>query len=91
MTAPARREPAPARSARRAGAGIGGHLLLILLLVGFALLAGLPNTLGEVRLAGVSILWWYGGVIAPALAWLIVLAFLRRAAGADPSPPHPHS
>ena len=56
--------------------------LLLLLLVAFPVIAVLPNQVGAVRLAGLSLLWWYGGVIAPLLAWLIAVAWLP-----DPPPP----
>jgi hypothetical protein len=52
-----------------------GVLLLLLLLAVVPLLALLPNQVGAVRLAGLSLAWWYGGVIAPALAVTIAAAF----------------
>ena len=59
-------------------------LLLLLVLVVFPVIAGLPNQVAAIRLAGLSVLWWYGGVIAPALAWFIAMAWLP-----DPPPPPP--
>ncbi len=59
-------------------------LLLLLVLVVFPVIAGLPNQVGAIRLAGLSLLWWYGGVIAPVLAWFIAVAWLP-----DPPPPPP--
>jgi len=59
-------------------------LLLLLVLVVFPVIAGLPNQVAAIRLAGLSLLWWYGGVIAPVLAWFIAVAWLP-----DPTPPPP--
>ena len=59
-------------------------LLLLLVLVVFPVIAGLPNQVAAIRLAGLSLLWWYGGVIAPVLAWFIAVAWLP-----DPPPPPP--
>lgn len=50
--------------------------MLLLLLAGFPLIALLPNEVASIRLAGLSLLWWYGGVAAPLLAWLIATAWL---------------
>lgn len=57
-------------------------LLLLLVLVAFPAIAVLPHQVATIRLAGLSILWWYGGVVAPVLAGLIAIAWLP-----DPSPP----
>ena len=51
-------------------------LLLLLVLVAFPVIVVLPNQVAAIRLAGLSLLWWYGGVIAPVLAWLIAVAWL---------------
>jgi len=59
-------------------------LLLLLVLVVFPVIAALPNQVAAIRLAGLSVLWWYGGVIAPVLAWFIAMAWLP-----DPPPPPP--
>ena len=59
-------------------------LLLLLVLVAFPVIVVLPNQVAVIRLAGLSLLWWYGGVIAPVLAWLIAVAWLP-----DPPPPPP--
>jgi hypothetical protein len=55
--------------------------LLLLVLVAFQLIAVWPHQAATIRLAGLSILWWYGGVVAPVLAALIAFAFLP-----DPPP-----
>ena len=57
-------------------------MLLLVLLVAFPLLALMPDRAAAVRLAGLSLLWWYGGVIAPLLAWLIGIMWLPE----DPPP-----
>ena len=59
-------------------------LLLLVVLVVFPVIAALPNQVAAIRLAGLSLLWWYGGVIAPVLAWFIAVAWLP-----DPPPPPP--
>jgi hypothetical protein len=59
-----------------------GVLLLLVLLAGLPLVACLPNQVGAIRLAGLSLLWWYGGVIAPILAVLIAVAWLGAGAPA---------
>jgi hypothetical protein len=51
-------------------------LLLLLLLVASPLIAVWPNQAAQVRLAGLSLLWWYDGVLAPVLAALIAIAWL---------------
>ncbi len=53
----------------RATAGV-----LLVLLAGFPILAALPNDAGAVRVAGLSLLWWYGGLVAPVAA-VVTLAF----------------
>jgi hypothetical protein len=52
-------------------------VLLVVLLAGFPLIALLPSEAGNVRVAGLSLLWWYGAVAAPALAWLVAVVFHR--------------
>ena len=51
--------------------------LLLVLLAGFPLLALLPSEVGSIRVAGLSLLWWYGAVAVPALAWLVAVVFHR--------------
>lgn len=60
---------------RRLGAGA-----LIALLVLFPLLLVLPLSPGAVRVAGVSLSWWYAGVVGPLLAVVIASACLGRSA-----------
>jgi hypothetical protein len=61
--------------ARRKRPGI--VVLLVLLLVA-PLLALAPAAPGAVRVAGVSVLWWYAGVIAPLLCTALTLVLLSR-------------
>lgn len=61
-----------------------GILLLALLLVGFLLLGALPNQVADLRVAGLSLLWWYGGVLAPVIALLVAIRGL-----AEPRPSRP--
>jgi len=53
---------------------------LLLILAGLPALFLAPLELGAIRIAGVSLAWWYGGVLAPLLAFVLTLAFL----GASP-------
>lgn len=59
-----------------------GVVLLSLLLAGFLLLGALPNQAAAIRVAGLSLLWWYGGVLAPVMGVLVAIRWL-----ADPLPP----
>jgi hypothetical protein len=51
---------------------------LLVLLVGAPLLALAPAAPGAVRVAGVSVLWWYTGCVAPLLATAIAILVLVR-------------
>jgi hypothetical protein len=51
--------------------------LLGVLLAGFLLLAGLPDDRAGVRVAGVSLLWWYAGLAAPVMAVMIAVLGAR--------------
>jgi hypothetical protein len=51
--------------------------LLALLAPALVLAVG-PAAPGAVRLAGVSILWWYAGLVAPLLASLLTVVVLLR-------------
>jgi hypothetical protein len=55
-----------------------GVLLLGSLLAGFLLLGALPNQVAGVRVAGLSLLWWYGGVLAPVMAMLVAIRWLAE-------------
>ena len=52
--------------------------LLLVLLAGAPLLALAPAAPGAVRVAGVSLLWWYVGAAAPLAATAVAIAFLSR-------------
>ena len=51
---------------------------LLVLLAGAPLLALAPAVPGAVRVAGVSLLWWYAALVAPVLATGIANACLVR-------------
>ncbi|HZE36592.1 MAG TPA: hypothetical protein VE482_08845 [Candidatus Eisenbacteria bacterium] len=52
-------------------------VLLLVLLAGFPFIALLPSEVGNIRVGGLSLLWWYGAVAAPALAWLVAVVLHR--------------
>ena len=51
--------------------------VLLLLLAVYPLIGALPSEAGSIRVAGLSVLWWYGAVVAPALAWLVAVVLHR--------------
>jgi hypothetical protein len=51
---------------------------LLVLLIGAPLLALAPAAPGAVRVAGVSVLWWYAALVAPLLATAIAIVVLVR-------------
>lgn len=53
-------------------------LALLLLLLPLLLLALVPGAPGAVRVAGVSLAWWYAGLVGPAAAVLLATALLVR-------------
>jgi hypothetical protein len=53
-------------------------VVLIVLLAGAPLLALAPAAPGAVRVAGVSLLWWYVGAAAPLAATAFAIAVLAR-------------
>jgi hypothetical protein len=55
-----------------------GMVALIVLLGPLLLLALTPGAPGAVRIAGVSIAWWYAGLIGPVLAAGLATVFLAR-------------
>jgi len=57
---------------------ITGFVLLILL-AGCPIIAALPSQIGEIRLAGLSLLWWYACAVVPVLAVLVAAAAARPA------------
>lgn len=55
-------------------------IVLVFLVLGGALaLTIAPFELGTIRLAGVSLLWWYGAVAGPVVAVAITAAAFLRA------------
>lgn len=61
----------------------GASAILLALLAAFLVLAGLPDDRGGVRVAGVSLLWWYGGLVGPVLAVAVALLWGGRSRGAS--------
>ena len=63
----------------RTDARRAGILVLVVLFAGGLILARAPGDLGAVRLAGVSLLWWYSALVAPliAVALAVMLLLLR--------------
>ena len=55
---------------------VGAALLLLVLLAAFPFASALPAEVAAIRLAGVSLLWWYAGVVAPLVACLVAIAWL---------------
>ncbi|HYB40375.1 MAG TPA: hypothetical protein VEL75_01330 [Candidatus Methylomirabilis sp.] len=51
-------------------------LLVLALVAAPPVIGALPNQIGAVRAAGVSLLWWYTGLVAPLVAALVALAAL---------------
>jgi membrane protein implicated in regulation of membrane protease activity len=80
MTSPPRARPPAVAAARRQWLAA---LVLVALLAVFPALALLPLDAASVRVAGVSLLWWYGGVVAPVLGAALATAFHRRPAAAE--------
>lgn len=67
-----------------------GIVTIVLLLVGAVVLGVLPFGAGAVRVGGLSLLWWYAAVLAPALAVVVTVAVLvherpRADGGASPA------
>ena len=52
--------------------------LVFLLLGGVLVLTLAPFEIGTIRLAGVSLLWWYGVLVVPVLSVFITAAVLLR-------------
>ena len=52
--------------------------MLLVLLLGAPLLALAPASPGAVRIGGVSLLWWYAGLVGPVLASVVAIVALVR-------------
>jgi hypothetical protein len=50
---------------------------LLIILAGLPLLLLVPLELGAIRLAGVGLAWWYGGVVGELLALVVALACVK--------------
>ena len=55
-----------------------GPLALLLILAALPALFLAPFDLPAVRIAGVSLAWWYGGAVGPLVAFLLTLVCLSR-------------
>jgi hypothetical protein len=55
-----------------------GIAALLVLLAVAPLLALAPGAPGAVRLAGVSVLWWYAALVAPLVATTVAVVVLAR-------------
>ena len=63
-------------------------MVVLLLLAGAGALATLPYGAGAIRVGSLSLLWWYGAVVAPAGAATITAVVLgRRPRSQSPIPP----
>ena len=59
---------------------------MLVVLAGGAVLAVLPAGVGAVRVAGLSILWWYAALVAPVTGVLVTIVVLfRRASPLGPA------
>ena len=61
---------------------------MFVVLAGSAVLAVLPSGVATVRVAGLSLLWWYAAVAGPVVAVLVTAAVLLRRASLR-EPPRP--
>ena len=71
---------ARSRARRRRGAAwrpILGAVVLALLVAALPVLWLVPASPGGVRVGGVSIEWWYGGLLAPVAGWAVAAWALR--------------
>jgi hypothetical protein len=68
---------------RRVTSRSTGVVALWLHLAGFLLHGAQPNQTASIRLGGLSLLWWYGGVLAPVMGVLVAIRWL---AGPLPAP-----
>ena len=59
--------------------------IVFLALGGVLVLTVAPFEIGAIRWAGVSLLWWYGGLVVPLVAVLTTVVALARMR--SPSPP----
>lgn len=63
-------------------------MVVLLLLAGAGVLAMLPLGAGAMRVGSLSLLWWYGAVVAPIVAGVVTVGvLLRRFPSADHDSP----
>jgi hypothetical protein len=62
--------------------------MVFLLLGGVLLLTLAPFEIGTIRLAGVSLLWWYGVLAVPVLAVSVTVIALARGGRTKADEPH---
>jgi hypothetical protein len=68
---------------------IGPAIAMVFVLLGGVLLLTLaPFEIGTIRLAGVSLLWWYGVLAVPVLGVVVTVTALARGARARSDEPH---
>lgn len=67
----------------------GGQLGIGLLLLGLPVLTLGPAEVGTIRLAGVSLVWWYVAVLAPILSVLITLLATLQSRSPRPAADRP--
>jgi hypothetical protein len=65
------------RRRRAAWRPILGAVVLVLLVAALPVLWLAPASPGAVRVGGVSIEWWYGGLLAPVAGWALAAWALR--------------
>jgi hypothetical protein len=58
-----------------------GITTLLLLLAGGLAVVSIPLDAGAVRFRGVSLLWWYSGLLAPLLGVVVTVAILLLTPG----------
>jgi hypothetical protein len=67
----------------------GSAIALVFLLLGGVLVLTLaPFEIGTIRLAGVSLLWWYGVLAVPLVAVVLAVTALLRDGRAKRDDPH---
>jgi hypothetical protein len=64
-----------------------GIVVVLLLLAGAGVLATLPRGAGAMRVGGLSLLWWYAGLVAPAAAVAVTATVIQRRPPPDGSGP----
>lgn len=81
--APVAPPPAAPRPAAAPARRLGAMLMALLLLGGLALLAARPGGPGTMRVGGVTLAWWYAGLLAPLGAGVLAALLGGRDATTD--------